>query len=124
MVFEYVDYDLTGLMDSPGVVLSELHIKTYMLQLLTGTMVMHKNHIIHRDLKGKLYQDCVAIARPSTQRLTIHGLALRAEPADHEGRLPEDRRLGLGAVLLHERGPIHQPSDHPLVSAARAVAGC
>ena len=51
MVFEYVDFDLAGLLDSELVRLSESHIRSYTKQLLDGILYMHTNGIIHRDLK-------------------------------------------------------------------------
>jgi serine/threonine protein kinase len=53
MVFEYMDHDLTGLLDTPGVRLTDAHIKCYMKQLLEGVHHMHKNKILHRDIKGR-----------------------------------------------------------------------
>uniref|UniRef100_A0A7S2W4E6 Cyclin-dependent kinase 2 homolog n=1 Tax=Rhizochromulina marina TaxID=1034831 RepID=A0A7S2W4E6_9STRA len=54
MVFEYMDYDLQGLIyaNNRGVYLSPQHIKSYTKQLLDGVYAMHKNKIMHRDLKG------------------------------------------------------------------------
>jgi len=51
MVFEYVDFDLAGLLDSEHVRLTEDHIRSYTKQLLEGVAYMHTNSIIHRDLK-------------------------------------------------------------------------
>lgn len=52
MVFEYMDHDLTGLMDTPAVRFSEAQIKCYMVQLLQGLEYCHQNNILHRDIKG------------------------------------------------------------------------
>jgi len=52
MVFEYMDHDLTGLMDNPVVHFTPPQIKCYMQQLLNGLHYCHKNGILHRDIKG------------------------------------------------------------------------
>lgn len=52
MVFEYLNHDLSGLLDTPGVSLNEQQIKCYMKQLLEGVEYMHRNRILHRDIKG------------------------------------------------------------------------
>lgn len=82
MVFEYMDHDLTGLADRPGMRFSVPQIKVsetskiwckvenvqyeclshfkyyfsvlqcYMKQLLTGLHYCHVNQVLHRDIKG------------------------------------------------------------------------
>ncbi|KAH9317744.1 hypothetical protein KI387_019513 [Taxus chinensis] len=52
MVFEYMDHDLTGLSDRPGMRFSIPQIKCYMRQLLTGLHYCHINQVLHRDIKG------------------------------------------------------------------------
>jgi cyclin-dependent kinase 12/13 len=52
MVFEYMDHDLAGLADRPGMKFSVPQIKCYMHQLLTGLNYCHLNNILHRDIKG------------------------------------------------------------------------
>ena len=51
MVFEYMDYDLKGILETPEIRLSHDHIKSWAHQLLLGVHYMHVNHILHRDLK-------------------------------------------------------------------------
>jgi cyclin-dependent kinase 12/13 len=52
MVFEYLEYDLTGILDTPEIRLTQDHIKSWSQQLLGGCHYMHTNKVIHRDLKS------------------------------------------------------------------------
>lgn len=52
MVFEYVDHDLTGLMDTPAIRFTEAQVKTYAKQLLSGLWYCHEREVLHRDIKG------------------------------------------------------------------------
>lgn len=42
MVFPYMDYDLAGLLENPMTKLQPSMIKFFMLQLLEGTLYMHR----------------------------------------------------------------------------------
>ncbi|KAK4788832.1 hypothetical protein SAY86_020151 [Trapa natans] len=52
LVFEYMDHDLMGLSNRPGMRFSIPQIKCYMKQLLTGLHYCHIYHVLHRDIKG------------------------------------------------------------------------
>lgn len=52
MVFEYLEYDLTGVLETPEIRLTQDHVKSWSQQLLHGVHYMHKNKVIHRDLKA------------------------------------------------------------------------
>lgn len=52
MVFEYMDHDLAGLMETPAIRFSESQVKCYMVQLLSGIQYCHRHGVLHRDIKG------------------------------------------------------------------------
>jgi len=52
MVFEYMEYDLTGVLSTPEIRLTQDHVKSWAHQLLMGCHYMHTNKVIHRDLKA------------------------------------------------------------------------
>lgn len=45
MVFEYLEYDLWALANSPQVNLTATHIKSYMKQMLDAIAYMHSNKV-------------------------------------------------------------------------------
>lgn len=71
MVFEYHEYDLTGIIESGEIRLTQDHIKSWSHQLLTGVHYMHVNKIIHRDLKAAN----ILINRRGQLRIADWGLA-------------------------------------------------
>lgn len=52
IVFEYVEFDLYGILKSPSAKLTKQHIKSYMHQLLNGMFYMHTQAVLHRDIKS------------------------------------------------------------------------
>ncbi|KAK9692248.1 hypothetical protein RND81_09G251500 [Saponaria officinalis] len=82
MVFDYMDHDLTGLADRPGMRFSVPQIKCYMRQLLTGLHYCHVNHVLHRDIKGSN----LLIDNEGMLKLADFGLA-RSFSNDHNGNL-------------------------------------
>ena len=52
MVFDYLEYDLTGILQSPEIRLTQDHIKSWAQQLLLGCHYLHTNKVMHRDLKA------------------------------------------------------------------------
>ncbi|XP_070800530.1 cyclin-dependent kinase 12 isoform X2 [Pituophis catenifer annectens] len=51
LVFEYMDHDLMGLLESGLVHFSEDHIKSFMKQLMEGLDYCHEKNFLHRDIK-------------------------------------------------------------------------
>ncbi|KAK4790566.1 hypothetical protein SAY86_017870 [Trapa natans] len=82
MVFEYMDHDLTGLADRPGMRFSVPQIKCYMKQLLTGLHYCHINQVLHRDIKGSN----LLIDNEGNLKLADFGLA-RSFSNDHNANL-------------------------------------
>ncbi|KAM7523741.1 hypothetical protein LguiA_013643 [Lonicera macranthoides] len=82
MVFEYMDHDLTGLADRPGLRFTIPQIKCYMKQLLTGLHYCHVNQVLHRDIKGSN----LLIDNEGNLKLADFGLA-RSFSSDHNGNL-------------------------------------
>ncbi|KAJ1650037.1 kinase subunit of RNA polymerase II carboxy-terminal domain kinase I [Dispira simplex] len=52
MVFEYMDYDLAGMIAHPDWALNAAHIKCLMQQMLSGLAYLHTHGVLHRDIKG------------------------------------------------------------------------
>uniref|UniRef100_A0A8C2WW47 Cyclin-dependent kinase 12 n=1 Tax=Cyclopterus lumpus TaxID=8103 RepID=A0A8C2WW47_CYCLU len=51
LVFEYMDHDLMGLLESGLVQFSHQHVRSFMRQLMEGLDYCHKNNFLHRDIK-------------------------------------------------------------------------
>uniref|UniRef100_A0A8B9KT65 Cyclin-dependent kinase 12 n=1 Tax=Astyanax mexicanus TaxID=7994 RepID=A0A8B9KT65_ASTMX len=51
LVFEYMDHDLMGLLESGLVSFSQEHIRSFMRQLMEGLDYCHKKNFLHRDIK-------------------------------------------------------------------------
>ncbi|KAI0322960.1 kinase-like domain-containing protein [Amylostereum chailletii] len=71
MVFPYMDHDFAGLLENERVKLMPSQIKLYMKQLLEGTEYMHRNHILHRDMKAAN----LLISNDGTLKIADFGLA-------------------------------------------------
>eukprot|EP01031_Cornospumella_fuschlensis_P033563 gene33563-40603_t len=52
MVFEFVDFDLAGLLKLPGFTITPHHIQCYTHQLLLGLKYLHDQRVLHRDIKS------------------------------------------------------------------------
>ncbi|KII91253.1 hypothetical protein PLICRDRAFT_105189 [Plicaturopsis crispa FD-325 SS-3] len=105
MVFPYMDHDLAGLLENERVKLQPSHIKLYMKQLLEGTEYMHRNHILHRDMKAAN----LLISNTGTLLIADFGLARAYDPSivvgdgtDHRGK---DRKYTNCVVTRWYRPP-------------------
>lgn len=50
-MFEYLDHDLMGVLESGLVHFTEDHIKSFTKQLLEGLSYCHRKNFLHRDIK-------------------------------------------------------------------------
>ncbi|KAG2489155.1 hypothetical protein HYH03_012381 [Edaphochlamys debaryana] len=71
MVFDYAEYDLTGLMESQKYNFIETQVKCILKQLLKGLAYCHSNGVLHRDLKASN----ILIDMRGTVKLADFGLA-------------------------------------------------
>ena len=51
LVFEYVEFDLYRILRKEQIVFTKPQLKYLMKQIMDGLIFMHKNNIIHRDIK-------------------------------------------------------------------------
>ena len=93
MVFEYLEFDLTGIIETPEIKLTQDHIKSWSKQLLSGVHYMHVNKIIHRDLKASN----LLINRKGELKIADWGLARSWNP--------EMKRLTNRVITLWYRPP-------------------
>ncbi len=52
MVFEYMDHDLSGVLQQTQFVFTDAHLKSFCRQMLSGLAYLHHKGVIHRDIKG------------------------------------------------------------------------
>lgn len=71
MAFEYLEYDLWALANSPQVNLTAAHIHSYMKQMLAAIAYMHTNKVSLFDFLGLVY----ASARVSARFVHLWGCA-------------------------------------------------
>ncbi|KAJ7047941.1 Pkinase-domain-containing protein [Mycena alexandri] len=101
MVFPYMDHDLAGLLENERVKLQPSHIKLYMKQLLEGTEYMHRNHILHRDMKAAN----LLISNSGTLLIADFGLARAFDSGDNPNREGKERKYTNCVVTRWYRPP-------------------
>ncbi|KAI0750807.1 kinase-like domain-containing protein [Daedaleopsis nitida] len=52
MVIEYMDHDLSGVLQQTQFVFTDAHLKSFCRQMLSGLAYLHHKGVIHRDIKG------------------------------------------------------------------------
>lgn len=81
MVFDYIDNDLTGILNHPDVRLSAANCKYLFKQLTEGMEYLHSKRVIHRDIKGSN----ILIDGNGNIRIADFGLARRMKDVkEHE----------------------------------------
>ena len=71
MVFEFCDHDLAGLLGNSSVKFTLGEMKKIMQQLLNGLYFIHKNQILHRDMKTAN----ILVTKEGVLKLADFGLA-------------------------------------------------
>jgi cyclin-dependent kinase 9 len=71
LVFEFCDHDLAGLLSNNNVKFTLSEMKKIMQQLLNGLFYIHKNHILHRDMKTAN----ILVTKEGVLKLADFGLA-------------------------------------------------
>ncbi|KAJ7974363.1 GPCR kinase [Quillaja saponaria] len=71
LVFEYMEHDLAGLVSCPDIKFSDVQVKCYMRQLLSGVEHCHLRGIMHRDIKTSN----ILVNNEGTLKIADFGLA-------------------------------------------------
>jgi serine/threonine-protein kinase BUR1 len=71
MVFPYIEHDLDGILQNPMIRLNPAQVKSYTQQILKGVEHLHKNLILHRDIKSSN----ILISNHGVVKLADFGLA-------------------------------------------------
>ncbi|KWU41818.1 Pkinase-domain-containing protein [Rhodotorula sp. JG-1b] len=106
MVLEYVDHDLTGILQHRTITFTPAHLKSLMQQFLQGLGFIHRRGVLHRDLKGSN----ILLSKRGELKIADFGLARfyqRGRQNDYTNRVitqwykpPE---LLFGATVYDER---------------------
>jgi len=83
LVFEFCEHDLAGLLSNPQVKFSLGEQKKIMQQLLNGLYFIHKNYILHRDIKTAN----ILVTKEGKLKLADFGLARAIEQQKNEAQL-------------------------------------
>jgi cyclin-dependent kinase 12/13 len=94
MVFEFVDFDLSGLLKSGRITCTEEHVKSFLHQLLKGVQFLHSSNILHRDLKSAN----LLVTKGNVLKIADWGLA-------RSMTINPSRKLTIPTVTLWYRSP-------------------
>lgn len=101
MVFEYMDHDLTGILNNDAVVYRLPHIKCLSKQLFKGLEYLHSRKIIHRDIKGAN----LLLNNKGYLKIADFGLARRIHLDRDSGEPLQDFEYTNRVVTLWYRSP-------------------
>lgn len=82
LVFEFCEHDLAGLLSNPQVKFSLGEQKKIMQQLLNGLYYIHKNYILHRDMKTAN----ILVTKEGKLKLADFGLARAIEQQKNDAQ--------------------------------------
>lgn len=92
MVFPYMAHDLAGLLENKSIISFDLSLlKLYSQQLLEGTSYLHRNKILHRDMKAAN----LLISDEGVLQIADFGLARSIEdPVAYKDNVTGEERMG------------------------------
>lgn len=86
MVFEYLQHDLTGLLNHPTFTLTDAHKKDLARQMFEGLDYLHRRGVLHRDIKAAN----ILVSKTGQLKFADFGLARfyqRTKKRDHTNRV-------------------------------------
>ncbi|GMH83908.1 hypothetical protein TrVE_jg5468 [Triparma verrucosa] len=95
LAFDYLSYDLFGILRSPNVPVKQEHIKSWSFQLIKGLHFAHQKGYIHRDIKPAN----ILVSSAGVVKIADWGLARSFPPPDSA------KRLTMNVVTLWYRPP-------------------
>lgn len=112
LVFEFLEFDLHKVIGRKQVIFTKLQLKYIFRQILEGLAYMHKNRLLHRDIKG----GNILISDEGIVKLADFGLARDMIPDQGQGMEKSMQRYTPRVVTRWYRAPeiaLEDPNQTP-----------